>query len=351
MMKEVECNGVVYSIPEFIAFRCPSFDPNQCKGGQGDLPPNPWQVIHTRYADAIQFGRWEQLREKEWLSQDFPKLIPASCGCGERWSPLSDQIDLSTAETAFRSVWQAHNTVSTEHVKPAKAAISYERCRAIYLPQPPLGIAAVTSLSTKRLRRQTLCLDTWKSFGLSIHCVQAPDEIELLRIEYPMVDQWHAAEGSPPTIKQMASVACVLNAQILLINADIELRGEQRILRDAMADGVLVGVRHNYDSEWWKGEAEEWGIDAYSFTPDDAAKLPDIDFRIGKPVWDYWVLDYFKSHKLNWICEPLLFHKKHPLAWSDDDFAAGFKRLQGIQTSIDAPYGKQFRKSFPYPAA
>jgi hypothetical protein len=307
------------------------------------VKPNAWQVIHTRYADAIQSGQWDEASERQWLNTEFPKLIPASCGCGGAWKPISDQIDLSTPEAAFRSTWQAHNTVSTEHVKPAKQAISYERCRALYLPQPSLDIASVTSLSPRRFDRQTLCLNTWKQFGLTIHCVQTADEIEQLKPLYPMVDQWHEAEESPPYIWRLARVA---DSRSIVINSDIEIHGEQATLLKAFDAGVPVGIRHNYDSHWWTGEAEKWGIDVFGFTPEIAATLPQLPLQIGKPMWDYFVPHHFRviGVNKNWINEPLFFHAKHELNWTQDDWQAGadvFTKHYGFEDTNWAEYRKQ----------
>jgi hypothetical protein len=115
--------SVEWKLPEF---ELPDFQPDAAVG-------NAWQVIHTRYAKAIHSGRWDETSERTWLNTEFPTLIPASCGCGGAWQPLSDQLDLSTAENAFRSLWVAHNEVSTRHVQPPLPAIPYEQCRELWM--------------------------------------------------------------------------------------------------------------------------------------------------------------------------------------------------------------------------
>ncbi len=293
-----------------------------------ELPPNPWHTLHTRYATALESNDWDGPAERDWLNTEFRKLIPAPCGCGRAWKPLSDSIDLSTPEAAFRSAWQAHNTVSTKHVKPPLPAITFEHCRALYLPQPSMDdcCIAVTSLSPSRLERQTLCLDTWKQAGLTIAAVQAPDEN--LAEQYPQVTHWFTSESSgPPAINELADVAVKLNTAVLLINADIEIHGEQRLIREAIAGGVLIGVRHNYKQNWWHSEAEKWGLDVFGITPEFARTLPRLDLRIGRPMWDYFLPYHCKNqgYAKQWINEPLFFHKSHELAWTQDDWQSGAK--------------------------
>jgi hypothetical protein len=104
-------------------------------------PSNPWSVIHARYASAIQSNQWHEATERNWLTSEFSKLVP--CGsCGSKWLSLSATIDLSTAESAFKTLWQAHNTVSTEHVQPPLPAMPYDQCRELWLG-PKIAFIAV----------------------------------------------------------------------------------------------------------------------------------------------------------------------------------------------------------------
>ena len=102
---------------------------------------NPWSTIHTRYADAIKSNQWSEATERLWLDSEFSKLVPCN-SCGSKWLSLSATIDLSTAENAFRTLWQAHNTVSTEHVQPPLPAMPYEQCRELWLG-PKVAFIAV----------------------------------------------------------------------------------------------------------------------------------------------------------------------------------------------------------------
>lgn len=111
------------------------------------LPPqppvqtNPWSLIHSRYAAAIQSQIWDEVIERNWLDCEFSKLVPCS-SCGSKWLSLAATLDLSSAESAFRTLWAAHNTVSTQHVQPPLPAMPYDQCRALWLG-PKVAFIAV----------------------------------------------------------------------------------------------------------------------------------------------------------------------------------------------------------------
>jgi hypothetical protein len=108
--------------------------------------PNPWHILHMRYAAAIA-GLWSETVERNWLDVEFSKLIP--CGsCGGKWLEIRPQLDLSTPEAAFAASWRLHNVVSTEHLEPPKAEITWEQCQAIYLGTQRVDRNCVVTLAT-----------------------------------------------------------------------------------------------------------------------------------------------------------------------------------------------------------
>jgi hypothetical protein len=309
--------------------------------------PNAWVTIHSRYATAIESGQWNEAAERAWLTKEFVKQLPCN-SCGEKWLSLSASIDLSTAERAFETTWQAHNIVSVEHVNPTKQAITYEHCRALYLQQPSMDdcCIAVTSLAPNRLERQTECLATWKRAGLTIFAVQSVGEVKAMRESYPQITTWCIGESNgPPTIKRMADVATTMQMPVLIVNSDIEIRGEQRVIRESIARGPLIGIRHNYQSQWWINDRELWGVDAFSFAPESARRLPSIDLRIGRPCWDYWLLDFYRDADVGWIADPLFFHRQHDTTWTAADWsenAAIVEREIGLKLTRDGTFRSQF---------
>ena len=338
------------------------FAPTCRHSGESKLVPNAWHVLHSRYSSAIESNEWSETVERHWLDNEFSKLVPCH-SCGSKWVNLSTTIDLSTAERAFWWSWKAHNIVSTEHVQPAKPTITYEQCRALYLQQPSMDdcCVAVTSLSRlpNHLAVQSRCLDTWIRAGLTIHAKNRSEEVDELQALYPQVDHWHICDTVPTeyktrtqSIHSLAQTAVATGQKILLINSDIEIHGEQRIIREAVDDAVLVGIRHDYQHYWWQGSRFVWGLDVFSFTPEQALALPYAPFSIGKPVWDYWLPQHFRSigQRMNFVGEPLFFHKMHQTNWSEAEWITGagwFADRFGFMRT--QPESVVFRKSLPFP--
>lgn len=323
---------------------------------------NAWVTIHSRYASAIESGEWSETVERHWLASAFRPMVPC-LACAGKWLEIEPLLDLSTPDAAFRTSWELHNKVSTEHVQPAKQAISFERCKALYLQQPSMDdcCVAVTSLSLlpNHLQVQDKCLKTWQRAGFSIHAKNRSEEVERLKKLYPQVVQWHVCDDVPTeyatrtqSIHALAQTAVEIGQRVMLINSDIEIHGEQRIIREAVESGVMVGIRHDYEHHWWTGSRFIWGLDVFSFTPDQARALPYRPYAIGKPVWDYWLPQHFRSlgQRMNFVGEPLFFHKLHETNWNYDEWmmAAGWFADQfGFMRTQEESVA--FRKSLPFP--
>lgn len=223
---------------------------------------------------------------------------------------------------------------------------------------PPINdFVAVTSLSQKpfHLPRQSVCLDTWKAFGLEIVAVNSTEEITQLRSLYPQVDHWHVCEGktttfeanNTPRITALTDVAITRDQPILLLNSDIEIHGAQSRLLDALAPGCLtIGIRHNYQTNWWAGGRERAGLDAFYIEPDFARSLPRLDMGVGKPAWDYWLpLHAIRSGvPTRWIGYGLFFHQSHRVLWSRKDYHAGCAELRFAY----GPKANGVRQAWPF---
>ena len=344
----VDCGGVKYSVPDGFNMRCPE---TYYVDYAGRITPNAWQVIHQRFADCIESGDWYADHQKAWHDNEFLELIPACGQCRKHWAVLSQAINWTTAQTAYDSLYVLHNRVSREFA--GKPDITREQCDSLYLRHPSLDdcVVAVTSLAPNRLDRQTECLNSWKRFGLSTIAIQSGHECDEIRATYPqLANVLPTYSGDPiPTIAEMVKIGTQHADRVLLINADVEIHGQQRILRDAIANGAVIGVRHNYARYWWQSSREQWGIDAFSFDVASANQLPDLPFQIGKPWWDYWLLDYFRTNRNSWIVEPLFFHRDHGTTWTDSDwekYGKTFAKYHGRSYSR-AEIG-EFRGQFPF---
>ncbi len=226
---------------------------------------------------------------------------------------------------------------------------------------------AVTALSElpHHQERQAVCLDSWKAFGLSVVAVNQPHEVASLRGQYPQVSEWVGKtqesgfyERETTRIVDLIRVARKLNHPVLLINSDIEIYGDQSQIIDPLRQGKQVaGIRWNYPKtktgcpDYQAATRELWGLDAFSFTPDQAETYPELPLAIGRPFWDYWIPTHAKAHghEMQFIGERMFFHARHKLHWSEHDWHIG-RDVVAKEYGVD--YDKNaasFRRSLPFP--
>lgn len=196
----------------------------------------------------------------------------------------------------------------------------------IVIQQPvTTELLAVTSVAPKREGRQTVCLDSWKKLGLEIWSVNSPEEISALSGSYPQVSRWIAVKDDgfkTPRLNRILEVAPLANKPIMIINADIETYGPQQRLLELVARRVnVVGIRHNYAVRPGDDALEPWGLDAFIVYPEQVCRLTSVPFRIGSPMWDYWLpWELAKlGYTLEWLGDPFFYHRSHKLAWSEEE--------------------------------
>lgn len=280
-----------------------------------------------------------------------PALIrKKSCyGCGDLEKPCDTE-----------KVWKGEiDCPRHRHHKPSIVRqITVDRLARESKQQPLIReLIAVTSLSQRphHLKHQSVCLDSWKCFGLDIVSVNTAAEIIQLSGVYPQVSQWIERNDTStmydrPTqrINQLARVATDLRESILFVNSDIEIYGKQLTLLDRLKPNTLVaGIRYNYLNRKAPPHRERWGIDAFVLTPAMVESLPHSPLSIGKPVWDYWLPLHFRSlgYAVDLIGEPLFFHRSHTLHWNEREWAIGAEWLGQQYGEPLAGGGQEFRRS------
>jgi hypothetical protein len=289
---------------------------------------------------------WEELHCKqdpnpEWFD-DWISRTPAVCGCGERIAAIIDRLPPRFGDWFAYSV-DLHNAINAKLSKPlvalAQAKLLYPQCA--FDQQPTIAnLVAVTSLAPHRPDRQSVCLDSWKKLGLSIVSVNSQAEIDKIRGDYPQVDTWITASDpdcKTQRINTLLDVADLLQTPILLINADIEIHGDQSRLLDFVSQRKnAVGIRHNYETHPGKASIEKWGLDAFLVYPEQVGQLSRVKFSIGKPMWDYWLpWELEKFGECEWITAPYFFHRSHELAWTPEECTAAHESFSAQFGPID----------------
>ena len=271
-----------------------------------------WDEIHTK-----------QNPTREWF-ETWRAKVPnfSGCGCGDF---LRDYCIANPPRFKDfpRWSWELHNAVNA---KLERGLFSWSKFLCRYpIQQPPISdFVAVTSLAPHRFDRQTEVLNSWVKFGLKIVSVNTFAEFEAIGSDYPQVSAWMHSESDCKTqrINSLLDVATRWELPVLLINSDIEIYGDQsRLISLARARKSAIGIRFNYDSSPLDSTSERWGLDAYLVYPEQVARLPRVDWAIGKPMWDYWLA--WELNRLGgspeWIGDPYFFHKSHPVAWTQEE--------------------------------
>lgn len=322
-----------------------------------------WRKLH-RFAFTEQWNC--SLRCKRW--EQWQASIPNfGCNCKQHWQRLIEkhQPTFRSREAFFEWSVLIHNAVNAELDKPQISIEAAMEAHGIHPDWPetqqPMTdrLVAVTSLSplAKHQETQPAALDSWRLAGLAIVAVNTRAEIEALRPLYPQVSRWvESADQCPaysfPTQRINALCSAVTDSPFLLINSDIQLRGDQQRLFDILDSGkVGVGIRHNYVGHWRSAEREGWGIDAFLMTPAQAATLPQLPFAIGRPMWDYWLPYHFDhiGQPMEWIGEPYFYHAAHRVHWDRSDLELGRSWLEQQYGVIEDWLSIRDRWPFPPP--
>ena len=236
---------------------------------------------------------------------------------------FNDILDISTWLTQILN--EIFNTsLSVEHVHNKYKPLE------IITNQPIDEFVIVTSLSTysTHLLTQPISLQTWKNSGLTIYSVNTKDEIEFLQNDYPEIDHWIECDDvsklfAVPSqkINNLLNVSLDINKPIILINSDIEINASKEILNSFPS----IGIRKNYSKYKSMSEIENEGIDIYLLTPEIISNIPQSDFAIGRPFWDYWLLYHLEQMipEIN-ILNNSFYHKKHPVQWNKSECDIGF---------------------------
>ena len=306
-------------------------------GQRKPVPESRKRVVSNRES-VSQRGRaaWKALfndvHTKRALRAWEKKIPKFGCGCNEfykewkRDNPPGDSV-------GFEWKWRLKSAVNE---KLGKDNLTLDEAIAVHCEtnNPPRSdIAAVTafSINNHSIERQRQCVDSWRQFGLTVYARNTVAEIKVLRSHFPDVkfipDDDVATRYAFPTqkIRNLARTAIEIDRPVLLINSDCELQGSPDWLSfDERTQ--FVGVRWNYQSDrTWITEFR-YGLDAFSFTPPQAAIIPhDFFLAIGQPCWDYAVPALMRicGVRLNVVHRPMMLHLDHPQHWRRSDWDLG----------------------------
>jgi hypothetical protein len=308
-------------------------------------------IIRDKYRSL-----WNQLfNEVHTVAQlrDWEKGIPSfGCDCNrfyQCWIKVNPPVVVD-----FEWKWRLKSAVNH---KLGKDNLELDEARAVlgapsdFVNPKRDNIVAVTSLSPRlhSLEKQQTSIKSWIQFGLKVFARNTGNEIEQLRPHFPdvtwIVDEQRCDGFAYPTqrIRNLARTAIELDKPVLVINSDCSLRGAGEWL-EFDEKRQFVGIRWNYEPGIPEVVSEfRWGLDAFSFTPGQAALLPEsFPFAIGHPMWDYAVPALMQSQgvELNIVHRPLIYHENHVQNWIKQDWFRGQRWVRenlGVQIEYSSP--------------
>ena len=197
----------------------------------------------------------------------------------------------------------------------------------------------LTSLHPKRIERQQYCIDSWLKHGDEVIAVQSPKElpiIEKLFHNVTFVTGEVSCSFSKPTPK-ITEIIKYAEEPSLLINSDISIKDENLNAWGYEPNVLKLGIRHDYfPNNSGKKFKQKYGIDAFLIYPEMRALLPDLDFCIGCPGWDFWLpYHLWFKHKYEIKTPTCWFlHELHPLGWTEEDQKSYRERIEASEYKL-----------------
>lgn len=151
--------------------------------------------------------------------------------------------------------------------------------------------------------------------------MQGPGEYEKLVSHFPschfLVGITNTSFSKPtPKITELIKEATFEPA--LIINSDVSMSSDISLWQP-IPGTLKIGIR----TEVIRGKKtlQKWGIDAFLILPEMVPLLPDLDFAVGCPGWDFWIPYVLHNHGYNiQVVQTELLHEVHEVGWSDNDY-------------------------------
>jgi hypothetical protein len=286
--------------------------------------PAAWKTLHTR-----------RRLSPEWLRDVWVPTIPKSCGCQDGYEVYvkGNEPTFANEVADFIWGWRLHNAVNAKLVRqivPLYDALQYWRPDLLHCTsRKERDVTIVTSLYSSNIETQLDAVRSWFASGFKVVSVNLEHEIADLKHVFPV--EFQVGEATLAYHKLVPKASSLLKAKVrtnlkLVLNSDIKIL---RPIDEFLTKAPALGIRRNYFDTPMDDDIERWGIDAFLVSNDVCATFPDLDLGIGQPVWDYWVPWHLErlGLNLNWVGDPIFFHKRHPVRWDESSLQRGYDMI------------------------
>jgi hypothetical protein len=135
---------------------------------------------------------------------------------------------------------------------------------------------------------------------------------------------------------------------VMLINSDIELRDQRKVLGgylDACERGLVISNRYDHSGNYIKGIRYSYGIDVFVVHKKFYHLFSEAPFVMGQTWWDYWLPYRFVVNDLPIfnIKASIFYHKEHHVQYSAADWmrmCEHFISLEGYKSISSKPRRK-----------
>jgi len=190
----------------------------------------------------------------------------------------------------------------------------------------------LTSIPPKEIEKHKKTISSWKMFTSQIISLNRASEIEILEPFFPNVlffkiDEKSSIHSKLIDINHFINfIKNNPNKYFAIINADIEfgqypLQDWNKILYYLNYYDLIISNRKNYEYSYHDSELYYYGFDFFLFKKDLVNIIPYNEFALGTVVWDYLfpVFTIFNNHKLLYLTELPIYHKKYKDNWVLND--------------------------------
>lgn len=188
-------------------------------------------------------------------------------------------------------------------------------------------VTLATSLAPRNFENQRQAMGSWIQAGFKVVSLNAPDEIELLRHNFPDIQfvpafrDGRVLHGKPYVYfddfmdyfrNNPTPICGIVNSDIHLINNIYDFVCNHAV------NSLVFGSRIDVESLNNKaGEIYSGGFDFFFFDHKIINCYPKEEFCIGVPWWDYWIVLMPLQEKIliKRLVTPIALHVKHQFNW------------------------------------
>lgn len=208
---------------------------------------------------------------------------------------------------------------------------------------------ALTSISPnhKNFENQLTAIKSWQKAGYKVISLNAKSEIGQLNrfkdVEFVENSRTNEALFRKPytIISAIIDHAKTLNHDyFLILNSDIIINDKRDITESIIQrseSGLIIMNRYDFDEDMEICKRYDLGFDGFFINKKWLDIFPQSVLCLGQCFWDYWlpyqaVLARVPIYRFK---EPYLYHKKHPVQYSTEDYLATGRIFEGEISVLD----------------